>query len=145
MAVITACWKKGLVTFLIYYALLFIGAAVMMYLEADGLGSQNEFNATKELENFFTSKFNLSFNDSSLKDIMKLSSSLSSKMASREKQEWKKTISWKTFYKWRYFTHITLTTVGEWKNLVWNFAILLPLRFFLFSFQYLRKPQSCVF
>ena len=118
MAVITACWKKGLVTFLIYYVLLFIGAAVMMYLEADGLASQNEFNATKELENFFTSKFNLSFNDSSLKEIMKLSSSLSSKMVSREKQEWKKTISWKTFYKWRYFTHITLTTVGEWKNLV---------------------------
>ena len=110
-----ARWKKALVIFLIYYALLFIGATIIMYIEAAGLerDENNPSNSTKIVDEFFMKEFNLQLNMSKINRILQLSQEIALHKEKNEKTHWKRKISWKTMYKWRYFTHTTLTTVGK--------------------------------
>ena len=107
-------WKRALVIFMIYYALLFVGAAIIMYIEAAGLreSTHTSVNSTKTVEEFFTREFSVQINKSSINRVLKLSQQIERQEQWVASTSWKKEISWKTLYKWRYFTHTTLTTVG---------------------------------
>lgn len=109
-----AQWKRALAIFLIYYALLFIGAAIIMYIEAVGLGNQSNIssNCTKRVEEFFKRELNLQLDKSKISRVLQLSREIAKQEQWMANTEWKREISWKTMYKWRYFTHTTLTTVG---------------------------------
>lgn len=110
------CWRKGLILFAVYYALLFIGAAIIMYIEANALqakSAEDTVNITKPLQHLLESEFQLALNESSLLRIMNMSNQLYEKSKKIKDRKWKKSISWSTLLKWRHFTQITLTTVGK--------------------------------
>ena len=109
-----ASWKRALAIFLAYYALLFIGAAIIMYIEAAGLGNYSNIysNSTKKVEEFFKRELDLHLSKNKISRILQLSREITKQEQWMANTQWKREISWKTMYKWRYFTHTTLTTVG---------------------------------
>eukprot|EP00112_Aurelia_sp_Birch-Aquarium-sp1_P012280 Seg2582.2 transcript_id=Seg2582.2/GoldUCD/mRNA.D3Y31 product="Potassium channel subfamily K member 3" protein_id=Seg2582.2/GoldUCD/D3Y31 len=108
------CWKRALKVFLVYYILLFVGAVIIMFIEATGVEDENieTTNITEPLERLLKSGFNWRVNVSSVEKVIELSNDIRKRRERIQEVKWRKKISWKTMYKWRYFTHITLTTVG---------------------------------
>ena len=110
------CWKKALMIFLIYYILLFVGAAIIMLIEAKGVEDEGVeiMNITEPLEKLLKFGFNGTVNASSVEKVIELSNDIRKRRKRIQEVKWRKEISLKTMYKWRYFTHITLTTVGKY-------------------------------
>ena len=101
-------------TFIIYYIILFIGAAIIMYIEAEELKEiPLKDNTTKKLEGMLKTELNISVNRSTLDKLIAISSKIALETKKQKDQQWKRRISWGTLHKWKYFTHITLTTVGK--------------------------------
>ena len=108
-------WKETAAVFILYYVLLFVGATIIMYIEARGLQDEaiTFTNASKTLDGFLRSELELQLNSSYIDRILQLSQTVAEQRQKAKKTLWKREISWKTMYRWRYFTHTTLTTVGK--------------------------------
>ena len=109
-----ASWKKVLVIFLVYYALLYIGAAIIMYIEANELEpTPSAGNITQPLAHLIEEELNVTANSTVIKRVIELSREITEKSKREKDLEWRREISWSVLYKWRYFVHITLTTLGK--------------------------------
>ena len=109
-----ASWKKVLVIFLVYYALLYIGAAIIMYIEANELEpTPSAGNITQPLVHLIEEELNVTANSTVIKRVIELSREITEKSKREKDLEWRREISWSVLYKWRYFVHITLTTLGK--------------------------------
>ena len=102
--------------FLVYYILLFVGAAIIMLIEAKGVEDEDvqTMNITEPLERLVKSGLNGTVNASTVEKVIELSNDIQKRRKRIQEVKWRKEISLKTMYKWRYFTHITLTTVGKY-------------------------------
>ncbi len=153
-------WKKALITFMIYYVVIYVGAAIMMYIERDELKSKSTVDASKVerqrlkdmllfehnvtlnhsqlskviytsiyanrcdkklswLKDIFHTRHNMMVkNLSQLPEIISLSYDIAVKDAANfkawRKQWWKRKNSFNTLITWRYFTQVTITTVGRY-------------------------------
>lgn len=117
-----ALWKKALLTFIIYYIILFVGAAIIMYIEAVGLRRiPIRENITEPLKKLFETELQVSTNRSTLEKIIAISRKISEETKAEQARQWKREASWETLYKWKYFTHVTLTTLG---NVKYSFTIM---------------------
>ena len=110
------CWRLAIFVFLTYYVLLFVGAVIIMLIEANELDNVPDYtiNATKSLEQLLREELKVAVNRTSLDKIVQMTQDITAKQKRIDDLKWKRDISWSTLYKWRYFTHTTLTTVGKW-------------------------------
>ncbi len=111
-------WQQVLILFVVYYVIIYIGAAIIMYIEAKGLEgddyNDDTANSTEILRGLLNREANITTNETNINEIIKMSYKIYTKAKKVKNQKWKKKISWATMFKWRYFAHVTITTVGRY-------------------------------
>ena len=121
--------KSTLISFAIYILVIAASATIMMFVERAGLkatalngGQQRPANVTK-------SKLNLTYHikthinkhgsqkweDSDVENLLAEITRFKVTVAGRE-QDWRRTVSWKTFSTWEYYVVVTVSTIGMFYN-----------------------------
>ena len=109
-------YKRMLLLFLSYMALLFIGAAIMMCIESfakDEIEIEKQTNYTL-IKEYLESKLNINISYENITDIhSQLLSSNFMITSTKRKSSWRKRIGFESLMKWKYFSSISLSTIGE--------------------------------
>eukprot|EP00112_Aurelia_sp_Birch-Aquarium-sp1_P006307 Seg1698.9 transcript_id=Seg1698.9/GoldUCD/mRNA.D3Y31 product="Potassium channel subfamily K member 9" protein_id=Seg1698.9/GoldUCD/D3Y31 len=96
-------------------ALLFIGAAIMMYIESfskDEVKIEKHANYTL-MKEYLESKLKINISYENITEIhLQLSSSNFVIVSTKKKRSWRKEISFQNLLRWKYFSSISLSTIG---------------------------------
>ena len=108
-------YKRLIFIFMIYNAFVLIGAAVMMYIESlakDEVKIERQTNYTL-MKEYLELKLNMNI---SFENITEIHSQLSSNFtitSTKKKSSWRKEISLSTYFRWKSFSEVSISTIGK--------------------------------
>ena len=108
-------YKRIILIFMIYITFIFIGAAVMMHIESfakDEVKLEKKTNYTL-MKEYLECKLNISISYENITEIHAQLSSHFTITSTKKKRSWRKEISINTFLRWKSFSEVSISTIGE--------------------------------